>query len=80
MIENVASEPIDEYLGPLTKVLGRTPGQAEVIALYKKDCRKLHKALESQMEMKLNPDLVKSILRQGIRNWFGPSVDPLVDK
>ena len=79
MIEDIASEPIDEYLDPLIKVLGRSPDQADVIALYKENCSKLHAALESRMELKLDPVLVKSVFRQGIRNWFGPSVDPEID-
>ena len=76
IFHKIASEPIDSFLGPLVKILGDHPEVADVLTLYQENHLALHAELTHSMGMELDPDLVKSILRQGIRNWCGPTVDP----
>ena len=71
MLKNIASEPIDEYLPPLTKVLGKSPTEEDMLALYRENVSRLHEAMEARMGIKLDPEYVKVVFRQGIRNWVG---------
>ena len=63
--------PADEYFDPLTKVLGLSPSQADVIKVCRDRIPQLRLELSKWLELELDDQTARDVLRQAIINYYG---------
>ena len=76
IVEGIVEKPLDSFLDPLVSVLGKSPDQADVLELYTQNSNHLRDELVRFLEVPIELGVVKSALRQAIRNYYGPKILP----
>jgi hypothetical protein len=69
------SEPADEYYDPLVKILGKSPSKEDVIMAWRDKIPILRQELSTWLELELDDETIKNVLRHAIVNFYGAAVD-----